>query len=291
MSRFQQAIRSGRLALSAELLPDPGQEPARELERARRLADRFDAVIVNPAAGEPATPPPAAMAALLLREGIDPVCVLNCRDRNRIALYSELLGLRAAGVRSVVLERGEDTGLPKHAKPVYDVDVRELSAIAQELNEDEAAPGQEFLVGARLPLIDPAADWNDQPLAALASAGTEVLLTRPCLDGKRTRDMMARFVAERLTWRFSVVVTLAVPVSSEEARRLADSVPGSRVPASLFEELDTAADPRTEGIGLGARLIRETAELPGVSGINLLCLDEVEPLLSAVAGAGIQSSS
>ena len=48
MSRFQQAIRSGRLALSAELLPDPGREPARELERARRLADRFDAVIVNP---------------------------------------------------------------------------------------------------------------------------------------------------------------------------------------------------------------------------------------------------
>jgi 5,10-methylenetetrahydrofolate reductase len=287
MSRFQQAIRSGRMALSAELLPGPGREP----ERARRLADDFDAVLVNPAVGEPATLPPAAMAALLLREGIDPVCVLNCRDRNRIALYSELLGLRAAGVRCVVLERGEDTGLEKHAKPVYDVDVRELSAIAQELNEDDAAQGQEFLVGARLPLIDPAADWNDQPLVALAAAGTGFLLTRPCLDGKRIRDMMARFVAERLTWRFSVVVTLAVPVSADEARRLADAVPGSRVPASLIEDLETAADPRSEGIGLGARLLRQTAGLPGVSGINLLCLHEVDPLNSAVASAGIQSGS
>ena len=184
-----------------------------------------------------------ALAALLLREGIDVTPTLNCRDRNRIALQSELLGLRAIGVTSLVLNQGG--AMPRSpdspGTAVFDVNCSELISMAHEPDEST------FLLGTGASVPDDGSDWNAAPLLERSSAGARFLRLQPCSDIDLLRQHMARLVEDKVTWHYSVMVSLAP------------------LPANVC-----------------GPLISDVQSIPGVSGVNLVCRNDPAALIASV---------
>ena len=233
---------------------------------------------------------PVALANLLLQRGIDATPHLNCRDRNRIALQSDLLGLRAAGVSSLVLTEGLQnmaSGEPA-AKPVFDLDCQGLIAMANAMNEEEWPDGKhEFVIGTAANACLPGPDWSDDELLSRAKAGARFIQTQLCFDLPLLRQYMQQLVESRVTWHCSMFVTLAPLPCAETARWLVENVAGSQIPDALIKRLDDAPDPHQEGIDICAEQMREIAQLPGVSGVRLLCLDHPEAVLASIKAAGL----
>jgi methylenetetrahydrofolate reductase (NADPH) len=234
-----------------------------------------------------------AAAALLLQQGMDPIVHMTCRDRNRIALQSDLIGAAALGVTSVLLMRGEH--IPDSMKPkvrnVFDTRAKELMAFIQDLKDAETVPLiSDFLVGATATLFDPAADWTPDNLIEKCDAGANFVQTQLCFDMDIVRNYMARIVASKLTHRLSFIMALSPLPSADVARWMRDSVKGALVPESIIERMDEASDPECEGIEICAELLRELATIPGVAGANLLTLGNLETIPAAIDTSGVRPS-
>jgi len=208
---------------------------------------------------------------------MDAIPELNARDRNRIALMSDLLGLRALGIYNIVIGEG-NRRLPcpdNPARPVQDTDCRALISMADSLNEDDSTNSDEaFLIGTQT-AVDPARiDAILSELATRSTAGARLLQIQPCFNTNVLRDFMQRLVQARLTWSYSVMVSLAPLPSVEAALRLQKELPGCIIPSAVLKQLESAADPRLEGIQICSELIREVKTIPGVAGVRLITMDD-----------------
>src|SRR5438128_11146642 len=142
ISQLEQTLRARRFAITTELTPPVSFDPDDLLQKARPLKGLADAVNVTDGASARAHMSALAAAALLAREGIEPILQLTCRDRNRIALQADLMGAAASGVHNVLLLTGDDpkAGDQPEAKPVFDIDSVALTAMARELAERGVLP-------------------------------------------------------------------------------------------------------------------------------------------------------
>ena len=232
-----------------------------------------------------------AAAALLLQQGMDPIVHMTCRDRNRIALQSDLIGAAALGVTSVLLMRGEH--IPDSMKPkvrnVFDTRAKELMAFIQDLKDAETVPlVSDFLVGATATLFDPAADWTPDNLIEKCDAGANFVQTQLCFDMDIVRNYMTRIVASRLTHRLSFIMALSPLPSADVAHWMRDNVKGALIPESIIERMEQASDPECEGIEICAELLQELATIPGVAGANLLTLGNLETIPVAIEASGVR---
>jgi methylenetetrahydrofolate reductase (NADPH) len=284
---FRQALQGDRVALSAELSLKRDSNADTIARQAALFRDRVDGVQVldNPLAWVHMSP--LAAAALLLAEGVDPVPMLTCRDRNRIGLLSDLLGLRALGVESVLLGRGRRVGREHalHASTVFDMTGRELIAMAAGLEDDGDRP---FFIGAGAKAHRVRADWAADTLTVKAEAGAQFLLTQLCFNLDLLQHWLDALVRLRLTWRFSVVVSLTAFPSAETAQWVREHLTDSKIPAALVQRLEQAKDPRAEGIAICAETLRTVAALPGVSGIHLMSMGDPEALAEAIDASGLR---
>lgn len=291
MGTFSAAVQGGKFAISAELSLTR-QSGAGDIQRQaglfQGLVDGLQ-VTDNPLAWVNMSA--LAASALLLREGMDPVPVLTCRDRNRIGLHSDLLGLRALGVDSLLLLRGRRVGRNHalHATTVFDITGRDLIAMAGSMNEDESlGPGRPFLIGAGARVYRAKPDWQAESLREKAAAGARFLQTQICYNIDLLRHYQQRLVAARMTWNYAVIVSLAPLTSADMARWVKENMPDSKIPKALVDRLEKAADPRREGIALCAEAMRMLTEVPGVSGVHLVTTGEPELLAQVIRASGLR---
>lgn len=250
MRTLRQALQGDRPCVSVEL-PFFGDGHDKELfDLAEALAPAVDAIQIADDPLAENIPSPLALAVLLQRRGLDPVPHLTCRDRNRIALHSDLLGLRALGVSSLVLDSGRGEIPPgADARPVFDMSQREFIAAATALNdEDWGESGHEFLVGISDTPRDPASEWSPAPLLELARAGARFLLLHPTEDQHLLGDYVQALVEARVTWHYSLVVT-----------------------ASLEQGLEACQEQ-----------VSRALQLPGVSGVNLRASQSAGDVLEVI---------
>lgn len=233
-------------------------------------------------------------SAILCGHGVDPLPILTCRDRNRLALEADLLGLRALGVSSVILTRGHRIPKqhPVQARPVFEMTGRELISLAASFgDEDSATPGPEFFIGTGARVFRPKADWQAESLAARAAAGARFLQTQLCFNLNILRQYMRALVAAQLTWRYSVIVSLAVLPSAVTAQWVKRNLSDSRIPKSLIRRLEEAADPGQEAIRICAERMQKIAAIPGVSGINLMTTGDAAAIVAAIEASGLGNRS
>lgn len=294
MRTFREAVQGERFTLTAELTltrDSSADDVRRQADVLGRYVDAIE-VTDNPYAWVQMSA--LSAAAVLRTHGLDPLPVLTCRDRNRIALESDLLGLRALGVGSVILTRG-DRVPKKHAVPargVFEVTGRELIALAASLgDEDSARPGSGFFIGTVAKVFRPNEEWPAESLAARAAAGARFLQTQLCFNVNVLRQYMQALVGAKLTWRYSVIVSLAVLPSAVTAQWVRKNLGGSRIPKSVIRRLEQARDPEQEGIRICAEKMQEIAEIPGVSGINLMTTGDASAITAAIEAAGLRSGA
>lgn len=288
---FKDALRTKDFVLTAHVNLARAADADALLRQAEVLRPAVDAVQLTDNPGPSIQMSGLAAAALLLRQGVDPVPHMTCRDRNRIALESDLIGAAALGVTSVLLMRG--SRIPEHMKPrvrgVFDTEAKDLMAFVQGLKDAQSgSPVAGLLVGATATIFDPAPDWTPSNLLAKTNAGANFVQTQLCFDLDVVRNYMARMVAAKLTQRLHFIMALSPLPSVDAAHWMRDNVKGALIPDAIIGRMRWAPDPELEGVRICAELLRELASIPGVSGANLLTLGGLETMPAAIEASGLR---
>jgi len=290
MKTFREAVQGEKFTLTAELTLTRASTADDVRRQADVLARYVDAIQVtdNPFAWVQMSA--VSASAILLAHGMDALPVLTCRDRNRIAIESDLLGLRALGVSSLILTRGNKVP-KKHAVQagnVFDMSGQDLIALASSF-EDEGPPARCFFIGTGARVFRPTADWKADSLESRAAAGARFLQTQLCFNLNVLRQYMRAMVEAKLTWRYSVIVSLAVLPSAVTATWVKKNMSDSRIPKPVIQRLEAASDPGQEGVRICAELMQEISEIPGVTGINLMTTGDAAAIPAAIEASGLRS--
>ena len=290
MLTFRDALREKDVVVTAELPLTPGSSTSEIVESLQTLAPVVDAVQVSDnrmAAGHAS---PIAAAALAIREGIDAIPHLSCRDRNRIALRGDILGAAINGVTSLVVARGEKVpaSAAVRAKGVFNSSATELAEFAHRVSEESnivSPPG--LLVGTYSTVFVPAPGWEATRLDEKIEAGARFLLTQPCLNTDVLESYMAAVVAHRITHRAAVIVEVPLLTSIEEARSIKEVQPGAPLPDDIVRRIAAAEDPIAEGVEVCAQVMKTASGIPGVSGVNVLHYGAAANVAAAVRASGL----
>lgn len=279
MSSLREKLTAGQFAVTAEIVPPATADPARLLAKAEPLAAWVDAINITDGAGARAHLDALTAAGVLVRAGIEPVLQLTCRDRNRIALQSLLLGAAAQGVHNVLVLSGDDpsAGDQPEAKPVFDLDSARLLATARAMRDQQSLPSGrqiegriELFLGCADRVIDPSPEWAPRDLLRKIEAGAQFVQTQFCLDADVARRYLERLEMHGVTRRASILIGVAPLASARSARWIRAHLPGAIVPDSVIERLEAAADPKLEGHRMCLSLMDELRRIPGVAGVHLM---------------------
>jgi methylenetetrahydrofolate reductase (NADPH) len=276
---LERRLRAGEFVITAEISPPLSADPQDLLALALPLRGLADAVNITDGASARAHLDVLTAAAILVRSGIDPVLQLTCRDRNRIALQSMLVGAAAQGVRNILVLRGDnpEAGDQPDAKPVFDLDSNTLLATAMSIRDRGQLPHgravggkAEFFLGAADTPIDPPADWKPEGLTRKLKAGAQFVQTQFCLDPGVVRRYIARLRECELTERLFILIGLAPLASARSARWIRQHLYGSIIPDALIERLEAAGDEKLEGRRICVELMQQMQQRPGVAGVHLM---------------------
>ena len=276
---LERRLRAGEFVITAEITPPLSADPQDLLDLALPLRGVADAVNLTDGASARAHLDVLAAAGIVDRAGIDPVLQLTCRDRNRIALQSMLVGAAAQGVRNILVLRGDnpEAGDQPDAKPVFDLDSNSLLATAMSIRDRGELPHgrvvggkAEFFLGAADTPIDPPLDWKPEGLERKLKAGAQFVQTQFCLDAGVVERYIERLREHQLTERLFILIGLAPLASARSARWIRQHLYGSLIPDALIERMEQADDEKLEGRRICIELMQQMQQIPGVAGVHLM---------------------
>lgn len=291
MKTFREAVRTQDFTLSAELKLDSKSTAASIVDQAGILTSLVDAVQVTDNPGARVHMSPLVAAGILLNHDIDPVLHMTCRDRNRIALHSDLLGAAALGVTSLLLMRGQKfpDDFPSKAPGVFDWGARRLIADARAMQSDpDAVNPPNFFVGSIATAFKPSRGWQPEKLAAKADAGIKFIQTQLCLDIELIKHYLAGLIAAKFLERVNVIVGIAPIPSADIGEWLAGNLRGAVIPDAVIKRLRQASDPEREGIEICAEMLQALTDIPGVSGANLMSFGDASSVARSVEISGLR---
>ena len=264
---LREAFASGKFAISVEFGPPKGVDVGEVLEAAEVLRGRVDAANVTDQQSAVMRLGSLATCLLLKKKGLEPVFQLTCRDRNRIALQSDLLSAYVLGIENILCLTGDYVSLGDHpqAKPVFDLDSISLLRTVKRLEEGYDLAGMElqgapkFFAGA---VVNPGAEPLEPQIMKMekkVQAGAQFFQTQAVYEP----DKFAAFMARVEYLKVPVMVGIVPLKSAGMARFMNENIAGINVPEELIEEMSkTTRETRTQkGIEIAARLIREMKDL------------------------------
>jgi len=220
-----------------------------------------------------------AASKIVIDIGVEPILQITCRDKNRIALQSELMGAAALGIRNVMVLTGDDpkAGDQPDTKPVFDVDSKTLLETARRLRDEGKLPTgravagkASFFLGAADMPIDPPAGWQPTALRAKATAGAQFVQTQFCLDAGVVRRYAAVLADAGIPRQIGILIGVNPLRSAKSAQWMKSHLFGTIIPDTLIARMEKAADPAREGIRVCVELIEELATIPGIAGAHIM---------------------
>lgn len=272
-------LAQSRFVVTAEVTPPLSASAEGLLKRVEPLADLVDAINVTDAPAARPYPSSFAAAAILAREGIEPIAQITCRDRNRIALVSDLLGAAAQGVENLLVLHGDEpaNGDMPEAKAVYDLDTRGLILLARDMSRDGKLPSgrridppPRFFIGCADTITDPQDGWQPSGLEAKMAAGARFAQTQFCFDLDLAGRYFDRLRREGILQRLPMIVGLGPLLSAGQARFMNESLFGVSIPPRIIARLERATDERNEGLAICAELITGLKDIDGVAGVHIM---------------------
>ncbi len=290
MNTYLQAARSRDFCVSAEIFLRPESNATTIAAQAKLLKDHVDGILLTDNQFGQLHMSTLAAAALLIANGVDPIVQLSCRNRNRIALLSDLLGAGALGVTSLMLVKGNHVpdGFDPRPKAVLDLNATELIATAARIRSDEGLPAlSDFYVGGIVTAHRPEPDWKPRTLLRKVEAGAQFMMTNVCMDVTTLRIWFRQLVTAKILRRVAMIVSIAIPESADDARWLRENRPNFQIPDALVQRLEQARDAQQEGIAIAAEMLADVAAIPGVSGAHLMATRNLAAIPAVLAEAGM----
>ena len=293
---LRDVLRSGEFVVTAELGPPVDPDPGAVRAKARALAGLVDAANVTDNQAATVKLSPLACSIWMLEEGLEPILQLTTRDRNLLALQSDLLGAWALGVRTVLTLSGDPLKVGPYesvATPVSELDSSGLVRLIAGLNEGRLAAGETlaaptgFLVAsAANPLLD-TVERLDQKL----EAGTGLFQTNIVYDVDRFEEWFRPVVVAGITDRAPVLVGVTPTRSTRMLRHMHDNIPGVEVDGATFARMDglEGDEAKTAGVEIAVEIVTRLRGIPGVAGVHLMAPGwEAEAVPRVVERSGLR---
>lgn len=290
MSKLREALEGGKFVVTGEIGPPKGVNIDNCLEDADNLRDRVVALNVTDLKSAVMRIGSMAVCAKLVERGLEPVYQLTCRDRNRLALQSDLLSAWALGIENVLCLTGDHPNLGDHAeaKPVYDLDSIQLLKATSTLNQGFDMTGHEldgnpdFFPGA---VVTPVADPLEPEIIKMGKkveAGAMFFQTHAVYQPENFK----RFMDQVQQFKVPVIAGIVMLKSAAMASFMNSNMPGISIPDSLIDEMAETKkeDRRKKAVEITVRLIRQVKPL--CQGVHIMPLgwDELVPEIIKEAG-------
>ena len=280
---------AGKFVITSEVAPPKGIETAEMIENAERLKPRVDAINITDQQSSVMRLGSLAASRMLKERGIEPVFQVTCRDRNRIALQSDLLSAWALGIENVLCLTGDHVALGDFpdAKAVFDLDSVSLLAAAKGLNQgcdmggNELEGSPDFCLGA---VVTPGAAPVEPQLIKMEkkiAVGAAFFQTQAVFDA----EAFARFMEEAKGFGVPVVAGIILLKSPGMARFMNKNVAGVHVPDALIDEMASAEDRPARSVEIAAQLIREIRDL--CQGVHIMPLGWEKRVPEVLEAAGL----
>jgi methylenetetrahydrofolate reductase (NADPH) len=297
-SKLQQTLTQGKFAVTAEVGPPRGANAEVVRAKASQLTGYVDAVNITD--NQTAIVRMSSLSACvhLVQMGIEPVMQMVTRDRNRIALQSDILGAYSLGVRNMLCLSGDHQtfGSQPGAMNVYDIDSVHLIHTVKTMRDEgrdmsgfelNGAP-QMFIGAAENPFADPF-EYRVIRLAKKVAAGADFIQTQCVYDMPRFREWMGQAYDRGLTEKVHILAGVTPLKSARMAKYMATKVSGIKIPDSVIRRMEGAPkeNAAAEGMRICLETIQELREIKGLHGIHIMAIEWEEKVPEIVKAAGL----
>ena len=270
---FKEKIDARQFLLTSEIGPPKGIETKQLLEDAKLIHRRVDAINVTDLQSSVMRLGSLAVCFLLKQNGFEPLYQLTCRDRNRLALQSDVLSAASLGIENLLILTGDHPALGDHpeAKPVFDLDSVQLLQVVKKLQEGFDMKGNKlmgqapkFCMGA---VVNPGADPIEPQIIKMEkkiAAGAQFFQTQAVYDIK----VFENFLNKSKHLKTTILAGIVLLKSAGMARFMNKNVAGVFVPDSLIKEMEETKDKTAKSVEIAARLIKELK--PMCQGIHIM---------------------
>jgi methylenetetrahydrofolate reductase (NADPH) len=295
-SRLEKVLTAGKFAVTAELGPPPNANPEAVKKKAQHCLGNVEGANITDNQTAIVRMSSIAAATIAISCGVEPVVQMVCRDRNRIAMQSDILGAAALGVKNLLCLSGDHQQFGNHpqAANVFDIDSVQLIAMVKRMRDDKqfisGDPIKEheprlFIGAVENPFADPF-EFRVARLAKKINAGADFIQTQCVFDLDKFARWMELVVKEGLHKKIYILAGLT-PVRSHRALKYMKSeVAGMSIPDELITRMESAEDAKEEGIKICLEMIEKIKDIEGVSGIHLMPIgwESITPVILERAG-------
>ncbi|NOU08937.1 MAG: 5,10-methylenetetrahydrofolate reductase [Nitrospira sp.] len=286
--RLIDVLNRGTFAVTVEYNPPKGTNISSILENAKQLVGRVHGVNVTDNTAAVVRAGSLPVCRLLYELGHDPVMQLTCRDRNRIAMQSDLMGAHMLGIRNILCLTGDypTVGDHKEAKPVYDLDSVQVMQLVQGLNNGKDMVGNKldgstaFTIGAA---VTPEADLVGPVLAKFevkVKAGAQFFQTQAVYHP----DVFAGFMKQVRPFNVKVLAGILVLRNYKMAEFMNANIPGMSVPTEMIDELKAAGE-KAEDVGVDIAVQTIKAVRPHCDGVHIMAIKATHRLAEIITKA------
>lgn len=291
LTSFRTAVKNGEFLVTAEVAPPKGGDPTQMVKMAQLMKGRVHAINITDGSRAVLRMCPLAASVILLQYGIEPICQVACRDRNRIGLQADLMGAQALGIHNILALTGDPVKAGDHpdGKGVFDLESVRLLQLIEKMNRGF--------------------DWNDKPLTDGATdlfVGAAVDPQSPSWSGLQSRfdrklQAGAQFFQSQLITDFDklekfmnqiaagcnkpILAGIFLLKSAKNAEFINRCVPGVNIPQHIIDRLASAKDPLEEGIKIAAEQVEMAKQL--CQGVHLMAVKREDLIPQILDMAGI----
>jgi 5,10-methylenetetrahydrofolate reductase len=317
-SNLERILRAGQFVVTGELGPPQSADGDEIRKKAALLRGNCDAVNITDNQTAIVRMSSIGAGTILVQEGLEPIIQMTCRDRNRLAIQSDLLGAYALGMRNLLCLTGDHQTFGNHptAKNVFDIDSLQLLQMVTAMRDEHVfqcgdpfkGPEPRFFVGAAAaPFADPL-DFRPYRLAKKAKAGANFVQTQLVYDVEAFSRYMEKVRSLGVHEQLYILAGVGPLKSPGMARYMKNSVPGILVPDALIERMEAAGAPwadkskdeltkedkkarseawKAEGIRICIELVQQLREIKGVAGAHIMAIEWEEAVKPIAEGAGL----
>lgn len=293
-SNLERLLRDGHFVVCGEMSPPQGADKETILRKCEYFRNVVDAVNLTDNQTAIVRMSSVMSSVFALAGGCEPVMQITCRDRNRLAQQSDILGAYAAGVRNVLCLTGDHMKFGNHpdAKGVFDLDSVQLINAVAEMNagrfmsgDEMKSPPRMFIGGAANPFAEPL-EMRIIRLGKKIRAGVHFIQTQPVFDIPRFEKWMSAVRDEGYDKQVFILAGVMPVRSAKALLYMRDEVPGMRIADEYIKRMESASDPKEEGIAMCVEIMKYLMQVPGVRGIHIMPVmwESVTPRLVEEAG-------
>ena len=296
-SNLNRVLSEGHFAVTAEIGPPKSSDPSKMQEKADIVKNSADAFNVTDNQTAVVRLSSFGGSYVLINKGLEPIMQISCRDRNRIALQSDILGAAAVGVKNILFITGDHQSFGNHpsALGVFDIDSIQLIKIAKDMrdknifqNGEEIKYGSPdiFIGAAANPFADPL-DFRVDRLEKKIVAGADFIQTQSVYNINRFNMWMDEVRDRGLDEKVFILAGVTPLKSLRMCERMKFHVPGVDIPDGIYNRIKNADDVKKEGFDISCELIKEIKKIKGVHGVHITALFWEEIIPSLVERTGL----